>query len=92
MSGTWLDDWITIWHSELAAAITDREAQEVLLRLLDGWAAQARLAAKALESGAGPAAPAGAAPAAAAPDRRDAVINELLRRVAELERRLGERG
>jgi hypothetical protein len=25
-------DWITIWHSELAAAATDREAQEAWLR------------------------------------------------------------
>lgn len=91
MSGTWLDDWITIWQSELAAAITDREAQEVLLRLVDGWAAQARLAAAALERAAGTVAAPGAAPAAAAPDRRDLVIDELLRRVAELERRLGER-
>lgn len=76
-----LEDWITIWHSELAAAITDREAQETLLRLVDLWAAAAREYARALSAPR-------AAPAAAAPDGRDAVIAGLLARVAELERRL----
>lgn len=38
-----LEDWLTIWHSELAAMVLDPELQEAKLRLLDTWAAQARL-------------------------------------------------
>jgi hypothetical protein len=31
-------DWITIWHSEMAAASVDREAQETWRKLLAVWA------------------------------------------------------
>jgi len=99
-----LEDWITIWQSELAAVILDRETQDTLLRLVDGWAAHAT-AAVALLAGphdpsgpaganaqAGPAAVAAAPAVAAAADRRDALIEHLLARVSELERRLAKPG
>ena len=41
-----LEDWVTIWHSELAALAVDREVQEAVLRLVDAWGAQARMAAR----------------------------------------------
>ena len=96
-----LEDWVTIWQSELAALAMDREAHESTQRAVDGWAAQARamLAAgpdwlDAAGGFAGADAPAGAASATAAPDGRDALVRELLDRVDRLERRLAglERG
>ena len=39
-----LEDWITIWQSELAGLVLDRELQDAMLRLVDEWAAQARAA------------------------------------------------
>jgi hypothetical protein len=95
-----LEDWITIWHSEMAALVLDRESQDVVLRMVDMWAAQARgslaLMASALDGGgrelagrpAGTDAPPGPAAAAAAPDGRDALIERLSGQLAELERRL----
>lgn len=102
---TWarlLEDWVTIWQSEMAALAVDREVQEATVRAADAWAAQARAAAgvwapvlqaadERARGRAGADAPAGAAAAAAAPDERDAAIGQLLQRVAELERRLGPR-
>lgn len=92
-----LEDWITVWQSEMAGLVLDREVQEAALRLIDGWAAQARvvaaLAGPAFDAAggyAGAASSAGAAAADAA-DGRDAVIAGLLARVAELERRLALR-
>ena len=96
-----LEDWATIWESELAALAVDREAHEWTQRMVRGWVAQARAMLAAGASGldaaggpAGAAATPGAAPAAAAPDGRDAWVGELLDRVAALERRLAglERG
>jgi hypothetical protein len=94
-------DWITIWHSEMAAASIDREAQEMWRGLLAVWAeaADAMLRAFAPPSrdewangrhGAGPAAAARAAAADAAPDAGAADVDRLARRVEELERRLAE--
>jgi len=109
-------DWITIWHSEMAAAATDREGVEHWQALVQQYAAAWAGAANAMTSAwpdpppppsahtasagrthgghdtraARPAAPARAAPAAAAPDARDAEVERLARRVAELERRLAE--
>jgi hypothetical protein len=96
-----LEDWLTIWHSELAAMVLDPELQEAKLRLLDTWAAQARLllqtaarrgaadgAWPAPSGSAGPGAAAGAAAAVAAPDARDAELERLAARVFELERKL----
>ena len=89
-----LEDWITVWQSELAALVLDREMQEAALRMIDGWAAQARIAAQmigpALDAArrhAGAASPPGAATPVPA-DGRDDLIAQLLDRVAELERRL----
>jgi hypothetical protein len=89
-------DWITIVQSELASLAADREVQEAMQRLVAGWAT----AAEALVPHDGPARPARAAaaarpaPAAAAPDARDAEIERLGARIAELETRLAalERG
>jgi hypothetical protein len=93
-----LDDWVTIWQSELAGLVVDPEMQDALLRVVDGWAVQSRavlrMMAPMLEgsgdgtSTAGPDAAARAAARAAAPDERDALLRSLLERVAELERRL----
>jgi hypothetical protein len=91
-------DWITIWQSELAALATDRELHESWIRWVTLWA-QAAHAATSLLPGAAPphepapgragsAAPAGPAAPVAAPDARDATIERLAERVAELERRL----
>jgi hypothetical protein len=90
-------DWITIWQSELTALATDRELTDSWIRLVTLWADAAERAARLLPGGGapdgaagrtGPAAPAGSAAAVAAPDARDATIQRLADRVAELERRL----
>jgi hypothetical protein len=95
-------DWITLWQSELSALAVDREAQEGWQALLAVWAGAAAAMLQGLPRGGhdsgrsrAPAAPR-AAPAAAAPDAgdakhgRDAEIERLGRRIAELERRLAE--
>jgi hypothetical protein len=86
-------DWITIWQSEMKAAASDRELLEGFRTLVDHWAQAAQAAAAFLpggddakRGGAGAGQPAGAAAAAAAPDARDAAIERLAERVAELER------
>ncbi len=90
-------DWITIWQSELTALATDREVQEGWVRLVALWAEGAErmlrlMPAMAPFDGApgraGAPAPAGPAAPVAAPDARDATIERLAERVAELERRL----
>jgi len=90
-------DWITIWQSELAALATDREMQEAWLRWVGLWADAANAAARLLPGPAagepaagraGTVAAARAAAALAASDPRDAAIERLAARVAELERRL----
>jgi hypothetical protein len=97
-------DWITLWQSELTAAAADREWQESWQTLAGLWAGVAgamlqqlprglpdvRPAGAAPPGGAGAAAPARPAPAAAASDARDAEIERLAGRVAELERRLAD--
>ena len=92
-----LEDWISIWESELAALATDREGRERWKSLVSQWAVQARAAAAWMDGfdaspgrPAGPGAQAGTAPAAASPDPRDDAIAQLARRVEELERRLLE--
>ncbi len=93
-------DWITLWQSELTAAATDREVQETWQTLAALWAGIAGAMIQAMPRGLpdggrspptpGTAAPARAAPAAAAPDARDAEIDRLARRLADLERRLAD--
>jgi hypothetical protein len=96
-------DWITIWQSELAGLATDRELQEAWVRLVDFWARSAEATLRLLpqpaaapqadgaDRRAGAAAPPGAPPAMAAPDARDAALQRLAERVAELERQFGAR-
>jgi hypothetical protein len=90
-------DWVTLWHSELAALSADPEAQETWRASLALWATWSSSLLHLLPGAppdGGPAgrcrspdAPRPAAPAAA-PDARDAEIDRLARHVAELERRL----
>ena len=40
-----LEDWVTIWQSEMAGLMVDREVQEMLLRAGTLWAPQARAVA-----------------------------------------------
>ena len=89
-------DWITIWQSELSALATDREMQEAWVRLVALWAQAAERVANLLPAGASGDPPGRAVPFAApratapmaASDARDATIQQLAERVAELERRL----
>jgi hypothetical protein len=93
-------DWITLWQSELTALAADRETQETWQAMVALWAGAAGAmlnggsAASAPRPGdgagrrAGSAAATGTASAAAAPDPRDAEIERLAGRVAELEQRL----
>ncbi len=91
-------DWITLWQSELAALIADRETHESWQALLALWAGAAGAMLRAMPNGAPDVAPRAAraaaakraAAAAAAPDVRDAEIDRLHRLVRELERRLAE--
>jgi hypothetical protein len=93
-------DWITVWQSEIAAVACDREVQETWQMLAGLWAGVASLMLQGLPRGqpdgyppirARPSATARPPPAAAASDSRDAEVERLARRVAELERRLAER-
>ena len=85
-------DGVAIWQSEFTALAADRETQEAWARWVTAWAAAAEAAAALLPvghdgvGGARSTAPAGAAAAVAAPDARDAAIERLAGRVAELER------
>ena len=84
-------DWITIVQSELAALASDREAQEMAQSVIASWASAATSMLRAVprdwpEPWA--AAPPRAAPAAAASDAGGAEIDDLRRRVRELEARL----
>ena len=86
--GTAMQDWVTIWHSELAALAVDREQQEAVLRGIDAWGGMVAAVVAGLDAAgrAGSDAAAGAPAVDAAPDAR---VLALERRVAELEARLG---
>jgi len=89
-------DMITIWQSELSALAGDQELQEYWLQWLALWAQSAERVARWLPSGthdgasgeAGSAAPPRSEAPLAASDARDAAIEHLEQRIAELERRL----
>ena len=91
-------DWITLWQSELAALAVDREAVETWQSMVALWAGAAGAMLNGVPSAsgqgdradgrAGAAAASRPAPAAAASDPRDAEIERLVGRVAELEQRL----
>ena len=88
-------DWITLWQSELAALAADREAQETWQTLMALWAGAAGAMLQALpraghDGSARPAHAPRSPTTAAAPDPRDAEIERLARRIAELEQRLAE--
>jgi len=93
-------DWITIWQSELTAMASDRELQDAWVRVVANWSAAAELMARLLPNGrhdnaaghARPASAAGSPPPMAPPDDRDAAIQRLADRIAELERRLDLNG
>lgn len=95
-----LADWITLWHSELAALAVDREAQEAAQALIGLWASTAQsLAAgigpRADEPAPGrprPAEPPRPAAAAAAPAAGDdgAELARLRARLADMESRIAE--
>jgi hypothetical protein len=46
-----VQDWITIWQSELSAVAADREVQQAWSKLVAMWAANARAAAAFLPPG-----------------------------------------
>ena len=91
-------DWITIWHSELAAMATDRELQETWVRLIGLWAQTASAAARFLPSlpppvheqdgRTRPASQTRPEAPVATPDARDTAIQHLASRVEDLERQL----
>jgi uncharacterized protein YceH (UPF0502 family) len=89
-------DWITIWQSELSALASDQELQETWVRLVTQWAQFAERAAHMLPPGLHDGTPGRTSPkpsarpaaAVAASGPRDAAIEQLAERVAELERRL----
>ena len=92
-----LEDWISIWESELAALAMDREGRELWRTCVSQWATRAREAAAWMDAfdpnkgrppGAGTQAGTEATPSAS--DPRDEAIAKLARRVEELERRLLE--
>ncbi len=95
MDDTLASDLVAMWHSELTAMAADREVREFWTTLLALWAQSAGTAASLMSHDAargstGPAQPARPAPAAAASQPGLAEVEQLNRRVAELEQRLAE--
>jgi uncharacterized protein YceH (UPF0502 family) len=95
MDDTLASDLVAMWQSELTAMAADREVRESWAALLALWAQSATTAASLLprdgaSGSARTAQPARAAPAAAASQPGLAEVEQLNRRVAELEQRLAE--
>ncbi len=86
-------DLVVMWQSEFAAMAADREVRENWAAMMALWS-QSALSALALaphehaRGGAGPAQPPGAAPAITASQPSLGEIEQLERRVVELEQRL----
>jgi Lon protease-like protein len=95
MDDTLAKDLVAMWQSELTAMAADREVRESWAALAALWAQSANAAARFLSHepaprSAGAAQPAGAAPVAAASEPRLGEVEQLSRRIAELEQRLAE--
>jgi hypothetical protein len=89
-------DLVTLWQSEFTAMAADREIRESWAALLALWAQSISAAARQFPHDLAPgsartAQPPGAAPAAAASEHRLGEVEQLERRVAELEQLLAER-
>jgi hypothetical protein len=88
-------DLVAMWQSEMTAMAADRELRESWTAMVGLWAhtttaALAYLPRDVPSGGARPAQPAGAAPVDAASQPRLDEVEQLSRRVAELEQRLAE--
>jgi hypothetical protein len=89
-------DLVAMWQSELTAMTADRELRETWAATMALWAQAANAAAaflpheRAAPGGAGPAQPPRPPAAAAAPQPGLAEVEQLNRRVAELEQRLAD--
>ncbi len=89
-------DFVALWQSELTAAAADRELREIFAALVAVWAGAANSALTQLarpdaaSGSARTAQPAGAAPAAPASDAGLAEVEQLNRRIAELEQIVAE--
>jgi uncharacterized protein YceH (UPF0502 family) len=95
MEDTLASDLVAMWQSELTAMAADREVRESWALLLALWAQSANAAAALLPHDAASRSaratqPARPAPAAAASQPGLAEVEQLNRRVAELEQRLAE--
>jgi hypothetical protein len=95
MEDTLASDLVAMWQSELTAMAADREVRESWAMLLVLWAQSATTAGALLAHdnaarSARTAQPARPAPAAAASQPGLAEVQQLSRRVAELEQRLAE--
>jgi hypothetical protein len=89
-------DLVAMWQSELTAMAADRELRETWAATMALWAQAANAAAamlpheRASSGGASPAQPPRAPASAAAPQPGVAEIEQLNRRIAELEQRLAD--
>jgi hypothetical protein len=91
-------DLVALWQSELTAMAADRELREGWAAMVALWAGSANAALQTMPrpphdtafGSARPVEPAGPAPVAAASQPGLAEIEQLTRRIAELEQRLGE--
>jgi hypothetical protein len=89
-------DFVALWQSELTAAAADRELREIFTALVALWAGTANAALGQLARPDAPpgsakaAQPAGAAAAPPASDAGLAQIEQLNRRIAELEQILAD--
>jgi hypothetical protein len=98
MDDSLAEDFVALWQSELTAMAADRELRETWTAMVTLWAGTTNAALQAMQRvkhehpPGSPAAaqPPGAAPAAAASDSGLAQIEQLSRRVAELEQILAE--
>jgi len=90
------EDWVALWQSELTAMAADRELRESWAAMIALWAGTATAALGAVRGAhepgraAVPLKPARAAATAAASEPRVDEIEQLHRRIAELEQRLAE--